>query len=379
MPDRARAQIVKKHDKHSTISLSDAVMKFCGSLPFYQSTLLASSFTNAQCIASEIMAATLGSSVVEQSQEYTCGICLDLLNMPVVLSCAHRFCYGCLSRACLYDHHCPLCKKATDLDPSNYHIHPVLTKFVAAHFLRDGAEEVDTRRSPGQSLAKAHGTVQQGKVKPAVEPLHLACSDGSQTAFCNMSPSATGQSASLLHMRPSGASVASGDDLASADGASLGTTLAVISLPLAQAAACGPRSAQKKRACTECHRSKAACEGDPCVRCIRLGKSCVTIERRPRRRRTSPDSDCHKRHRSGFAEQEEEEEEDCAAAEEPLMPVPQTVACPTQVSLEGEHGLANASVSPASEHAPSQEALSELFFFSTAEITSLMSVVDALC
>ena len=54
----------------------------------------------------------------------------------MVLACAHRFCYGCLSRACLYDHHCPLCKKDTDLDPSNYHIDPILTKFVDAHCAR---------------------------------------------------------------------------------------------------------------------------------------------------------------------------------------------------------------------------------------------------
>ncbi len=42
--------------------------------------------------------------------------------MPVVLSCAHRFCYSCLAKSCLYDNHCPLCKKETDLDPANYHV-----------------------------------------------------------------------------------------------------------------------------------------------------------------------------------------------------------------------------------------------------------------
>ena len=39
-------------------------------------------------------------------------------------------------QACFYDHHCPLCKKDTDLDPSLYEVDPVLTKFVAAHFSR---------------------------------------------------------------------------------------------------------------------------------------------------------------------------------------------------------------------------------------------------
>ena len=44
-------------------------------------------------------------------------------------------------------------------------------------------------------------------------------------------------------------------------------------------------------ACVECHRAKAACEGDPCVRCIRLGKTCVTLARLPRRRRIKSGED----------------------------------------------------------------------------------------
>lgn len=126
--------------------------------------------------------------------DFSCGICLGVLSMPVVLSCApllrlllclsfcllrprrqllprphrwladaslracaaltllaqsarplptpfpaprhplpgragagtHRFCYGCLSQAAFYDHHCPLCKKAMDLNPESYHIDSVL-------------------------------------------------------------------------------------------------------------------------------------------------------------------------------------------------------------------------------------------------------------
>ena len=104
--------------------------------PFYTSTQLAATFTHAQCLATELIAAATGSAMAPKSADYTCSICMDVLNMPVVLSCAHRFCHGCLKKACFYDHHCPLCKKDTDLDPSSYEIDPVLTKFVAAHFSR---------------------------------------------------------------------------------------------------------------------------------------------------------------------------------------------------------------------------------------------------
>lgn len=39
----------------------------------------------------------LGNSVEE---EYACPICLNMLNNPVVLSCAHRYCWGCIVSLC---------------------------------------------------------------------------------------------------------------------------------------------------------------------------------------------------------------------------------------------------------------------------------------
>ena len=137
----AVTKIVKKHDKLSLLTLQSGVTNYVAQQPFYTSTLLASTFTHAQCIASEVIASATDSSVTMQSSEYTCSICLEVLNMPVVLSCAHRFCYGCLSTASFYDHHCPLCKKETDLDPANYHIDPILTRFVKTHFV-EGDQEV---------------------------------------------------------------------------------------------------------------------------------------------------------------------------------------------------------------------------------------------
>ena len=48
-----------------------------------------------------------------------------------------------------------------------------------------------------------------------------------------------------------------------------------------------PDGSQKKWACFECHKAKTACEGNPCHRCQRLGKTCIELVRAGKRQRSS--------------------------------------------------------------------------------------------
>lgn len=60
------------------------------------------------------------------------------------------------------------------------------------------------------------------------------------------------------------------------------------SLPAADASS---GTASRRQACVECHRAKAACVGYPCSRCVRLGRECITREKRKRRRTTRGGAD----------------------------------------------------------------------------------------
>ena len=171
----AVSKIIKKHDKHSVLKLTQPVLNVMASQGFHMSRgagSLAATFTHAQCVASEIIKVAARSR--PDTADYTCSICLDLLNMPVVLSCAHRFCYGCLGAAsAFHTHNCPLCKKETDLDPDNYEVDPVLNRFVTSHF----------RRPDGHpTSSEAASAASSGAPSPSVSAAASTTSDAADAA-----------------------------------------------------------------------------------------------------------------------------------------------------------------------------------------------------
>jgi len=79
------------------IKLKDAEM-LLREQRFFTSNRLATLFTRAQLLqASSTFTHTRRSALQE---EYSCPICLGVLHNPVVLTCAHRFCWGCVVTDC---------------------------------------------------------------------------------------------------------------------------------------------------------------------------------------------------------------------------------------------------------------------------------------
>ena len=300
----AVTKILKKHDKNSRIRLRGAVLPFVTGKdenagpgqPFYTSTALATAFTHAQCVASEIVAA-LTSSSVATSDDYSCCICLDVLNMPVVLSCAHRFCYACLRTASDHEHAaCPLCKKETDLDPANFHIDPVLSRFVDVHFVGHKRDTCQPAGSADGAEPSVPGLARQRSPKqlapccssPASSPRGPgACSPrgpGGPTGDCPRGPGGSAGGSKAAEPDPCETSGEKGRARAAPRGKSIaepprGKSVAGSAAPDPPASDPPPK---RRKACVECHKANAACEGDPCTRCVRLGKKCITVERKKR-------------------------------------------------------------------------------------------------
>ena len=107
----------------------DAV-SMVNSQPFYQSRCLGHLVVRADMLA--LYYDVSGPNV--ETEDWTCPVCLDVLNNPVVLDCSHRFCWGCITKAIETNACCPVCRKGQcNQQAQGLQVDVSLSKFLAHH------------------------------------------------------------------------------------------------------------------------------------------------------------------------------------------------------------------------------------------------------
>jgi len=119
-------KIVKKRNKMLTSSVDYLATLL--EQPFYTSMKLARATVKAELMALKIV------PEAPNEDNFACPICLDVLCNPVLLSCAHRFCWTCLSKTSVRLQSCPVCLKDQKLDPQNFAIDWLLMEFLNKQF-----------------------------------------------------------------------------------------------------------------------------------------------------------------------------------------------------------------------------------------------------
>jgi len=194
----AVVKAVKKWNKHAwpvarhgEAGRLDAVSTLL-STPFFGASSLAKTVTRA-----ELLAVSLAPQEKRFWEDFACPICLEVLRNPVLLSCAHRFCFSCLATAALYAVDkpavaqggsglatssrglrcdCPVCRKPQVLDEGALRVDPALDDFVRAHF---GADRAPAGPENGQqeascaAAAEEHAQGAMRAMRPATPPVGL--------------------------------------------------------------------------------------------------------------------------------------------------------------------------------------------------------------
>ncbi|XP_043943126.1 zinc-binding protein A33-like [Protopterus annectens] len=101
---------------------------------------------------------------VEVMEEFICAICLELLNVPVILECGHNFCKSCIDR--VWDSEkqpsCPECRE--EYTARKYALNRLLANAIKKVQCQRG--EADPQQKKGDDLCREHE-----------ESLKLLCED----------------------------------------------------------------------------------------------------------------------------------------------------------------------------------------------------------
>mmetsp|Transcript_19896 Transcript_19896/g.67798 ORF Transcript_19896/g.67798 Transcript_19896/m.67798 type:complete len:978 (-) Transcript_19896:1184-4117(-) len=170
----AVVKAAKKWNRHVASHAPETLVDAAAVLhaePFFSSGALAQLVTRA-----ELLAHQLAPPHKRSADDFNCPVCLDVLRNPVVLSCAHRFCFECIATAATYASEgaaalaadeaaapppqvkclCPVCRKPIVLDEGSLDVDPALDDYVRTAFpqeLREGPEGMEGLEGAGRGHA----------------------------------------------------------------------------------------------------------------------------------------------------------------------------------------------------------------------------------
>ncbi|RLN47719.1 hypothetical protein BBJ29_005946 [Phytophthora kernoviae] len=158
----ANADVVTDHDDDETTSsrLKVQVLEDLKSQLFYDAGALDGLCDETAALTDRVMLCVLPDGNFQLGpRSLTCPICLcSNVQAPITLSCAHTFCWSCLSRAAQHRFRsCPLCRRAQSVDPRDYEIDGLVKRFKRAYeFVEQGLDMAPLVASPMcQILAEA--------------------------------------------------------------------------------------------------------------------------------------------------------------------------------------------------------------------------------
>jgi hypothetical protein len=134
-------KIFKKMDRRGgTLHQNQWMKERVRAQPFYASQRFARLMTRSDCLQAllehPVDHTLLGTTFEDKetvSADFTCAVCMDALDKPVVLSCAHRFCESCVIQChdmCLDD--CPVCR-SPEVVKVTIPVDDVLTAFMTTY------------------------------------------------------------------------------------------------------------------------------------------------------------------------------------------------------------------------------------------------------
>jgi len=148
----AFTKAIGRFEKKTALVVAPLFMPHLQASKFVNSPKLALLLTEIECAAQGWLVDAEAQTAGEVREDFTCAICLDVLSSPVVLNCAHRFCWHCAAaasaRAETSQWSCPICRKAHTLTGESLRIHEPLRQFIDQHL--EGAPAEPAARAPDQ-------------------------------------------------------------------------------------------------------------------------------------------------------------------------------------------------------------------------------------